>query len=162
MGVMIAISLAAAIYFFGFRNSGKEDADLSNFNIVFRYGTSGRYGIDTFRGLIYKDRVMAGIAEAKFKISDIDSGLIKQRINELRLKNIDPLVAGTRNLCPAGVPADSFYLKVQDGVEVWEKAWYDCEKEIAPPFQEFSAFMSHLIESKMEFKLMPGAVGGYM
>lgn len=161
VGIVIIV-LASAIYFFEFKNNGKKSGDLTDFNIIFRYGTSGRYGIDTFENLIYKDRVAAGVAEGGFRISDGDKFSIRQKMGELRLKDIDPLVAWTRNLCPLGAPPDSFYLKVQDGDNVWEKSWRDCEKDINPRYQEFADFMEKMIESKWEYKLLPGPVGGYM
>ena len=162
-----------AVYFCIQKN--QSDARIpnpSNFNIEFQEGWGNgleKYGTDTLtcRGLdTFENTIERCLGAefsphriAKFILSQSDREMIRQKIKELNLININNepiIITGDENSCKL-TTHQKYFLKIQDGENNWKRYWDNCDSrgeinESYTSYAVFAGFMINLIESKDEFK----------
>jgi len=139
----------------------------SGFDIVFLYGWVNGLettedmeicrGLDTFKNYIARclGTEFEGERKAKFILSQSDREMIRQKIKELNLADINPMdIDIDTKICKYYFARQRYFLEIKDGDNSWNKTWDNCEEsgKINVAYANFADFMINFIESKEEFK----------
>ena len=130
----------------------------TDFNLIFKYGISGKNELNTFNQTYTKDMIMDTPITVEFKLSESELTDIYQKINDFGIFNDKELIE--ENV--AVTPCSSYYLKVQINSEQKELFWDNCRGRVNDELQQFTDYIIQVIESKDEYKELPDAKGGYL
>lgn len=132
----------------------------TNFNLIFKYGVGAKNELNTFDQTYTKDLIMDPPVTIKFKLTDSELAGIYQKINDLKLfdKTVEPAEG---EIVQRRIPCDSYYLKVQNDSVQKELSWDNCQGEISDKLQQFTSYITSIIEARDEYKKLPEGKGGY-
>lgn len=131
----------------------------TTFNLIFRHGVGAKNELNTFEQTYTKDMVMDPPVTIKFKISESELTSIYQKINDLKLFDMNEEITDGNMF---RTPCDSYYLKVQIDTTPKDLSWDNCRGKISDKLQEFTNYIISVIESKEEYKKLPTPKAGYL
>jgi len=165
---LIALLFLCGIWLFCHQKKfDKPVPSQSGFDVVFSYGWVNGLettedmgicrGLNTFKNYIARciGSDFGAYRKAKFILSQSDREIIRQKIKELNLANINPMDVGIdTRVCKDVFARQRYFLEVKDGDNGWNKAWDNCEQsgKINAAYANFASFMINFIESQDEFK----------
>ena len=159
--------LALVVAVTGLTGCTSRPAEVSNFNLIFKYGVTARNALNTFEGTYTKDMIMDPSITVELSLTEEELDKIYQKMLDVDFFNypdefsvsVSPL-----GLTKMVTPYSSYYFKVEYDSTVKELSWDDeivKRDEKADRLRELIRLIRDIIESKEEYKQLPEASGGY-
>jgi hypothetical protein len=142
-------------------------ADVSSFNLIFKYGVTAKNELNTFERTYTKDMVMDPSITVELSLTEAELDRIYQKMVEIDFFDYPdefsvPVEEG--ELVTIRTPYSSYYFKVEYDSTVKELWWED---EIMNPndeankLRELIQLIRDIVESKEEYKELPKPTSGY-
>jgi hypothetical protein len=143
-------------------------ADVSSFNLIFKYGVTAKNELNTFERTYTKDMVMDPSITVELSLTEAELDRIYQKMVEIDFFDYPdefsvPVEEG--ELVTIVTPYSSYYFKVEYDSAVKELRWEDeivNPDEKAERLRELIQLIRDIIESKEEYKELPAPTSGYM
>lgn len=161
----VSIILIAAVLFTGCTSALPEEGDPMTEQMpgdfAFSVHFGGKNAIDSFRGIVVKDLISAGTAEASVTFTNEEMASIFEKMKEIDV------------LGPKNFAGDSRCRRVPAGEDVWKIRINGKEKTIRVPLQhcetpkdakrmiELRNWVLNIMKEKDGYKTLPEAEGGY-
>jgi hypothetical protein len=160
------MALTAAII--GLAGCETPPAEVSSFNLIFKYGVTARNELNTFEGTYTKDMVMDPSITVELSLTEAELDRIYQKMAEIDFFDYPeefsvPVEEG--GLVTMVTPYSSYYFKVEYDSTLKELRWED---EIMNPndeankLRELISLIRDIIESKEEYKELPAPTSVYL
>lgn len=131
----------------------------ANFNLVFKYGIGAKNELNTFNHTYTKDMIRAESVTTNLKLTDKELKDIYQKIVSLKLLDKN-LTKNSGNV--AQTPCSIYYLKIKSDLGQNELSWNNCYGEINDKLQQFTNYITQILEAKDEYKNLPSPKGAYL
>jgi len=165
---LLVAGLALIVAFIGLAGCANPPAEVSSFNLIFKYGVTARNELNTFEGTYTKDMVMDPSITINLSLTEEELDRIYQKIVEIDFFDYPdefsvPVEEG--ELVTIVTPYSSYYFKVEYDSSIKELRWED---EIMNPndeankLRELIQLIRDIIELKEEYKELPAPTSGYM
>jgi len=142
-------------------------AEVSNFNLIFKYGVTARNELNTFAGTYTKDMIMDPSITVELSLTEEELDRIYQKMLEIDFFDYPDefsVYVAPRRLTVIVTPYSSYYFKVEYNSSIKELRWEDEIKnrnEEADKLRELIGLIRDIIESKEEYQKLPEPSGGY-
>ncbi|MFC1949538.1 hypothetical protein ACFLW0_05140 [Chloroflexota bacterium] len=165
---LLVAGLALIVAVIGLTGCSAPPADVSNFNLIFRYGVTARNELNTFEGTYTKDMIMDPSITVELSLTEEELDRIYQKMVEIDFFDYPdefsvPIAPG--GLVTMVTPYSSYYFEVEYDSTVKELRWEDeimNQNEEADKLRELIRLIRDIIESKEEYKELPSPTSGYM
>jgi hypothetical protein len=134
----------------------------TDFAFSVSYGVGSKNKIDSFHGMVVKDLIGDGAANAEVTFSNEELISIYQAMKKIKVLNPKELVADTR--CSAEPHAEDVWKIRINGIVInIENTTRYCEiTEDAKQFFELRNFIFNIVKNKEEYKKLPEVKGAYL
>jgi len=165
---LIIAGLALILAVTGLTSCTTRPAEVSNFNLIFKYGVMARNELNTFEGTYTKDMVIDPSITVELSLTEEELDRIYQKMVEIDFFDYpDEYKATVFPWQSKGLklPYSSYYFRVEYDSKTKELSWKDNilnKDKRAEKLRELIKFIRDIIESKEEYKQLPPARGGYI
>jgi len=165
---LLIAGLALIVAVIGLAGCATPPAEVSSFNLIFKYGVMAKNELNTFEGIYTKDMVMDPSITINLSLTEAELDRVYQKMVEIDFFDYPdefsvPVEEG--GLVTMVTPYSSYYFKVEYDSTVKELRWED---EIMNPndkakrLRELIQLIRDIIELKEEYKELPSPTSGYM
>ncbi|MFC2005181.1 hypothetical protein ACFLUY_03040 [Chloroflexota bacterium] len=164
---MIIVGLALIVAVTSLTGCTSRPAEVSNFNLIFKYGVTARNELNTFEGTYTKDMIMDPPITVELSLTGEELGSIYKKMLEIDFFDYPDefsVPVSPRGLTKMVTPYSSYYFKVEYDSSITELRWEDeikNENKEADKLRELIRLIRDIIESKEEYKELPKPTGGY-
>ena len=165
---LLIAGLALIVAVIGLAGCATSPAEVSSFNLIFKYGVMAKNELNTFDGTYTKDMVMDPSITVELSLTEAELDRIYQKMVEIDFFDYPeefsvPVEEG--GLVTMVTPYSSYYIKVEHDSTIKELRWEDeikNENKEADKLRELIQLIRDIIESKEEYKELPSPTSGYM
>lgn len=140
------------------------DSSKNPINIDFKFGVTSRNELNTFNGTFTKDLLLDGTITTRLILSQEELSQIRQRLFDIGFYDYPKIFASQGIVQPRA----DYYLKVQNGTTIKEVIWYSdsftgnkTDETTEANLNQLYNLIWTMIETKIEYKLLPAANGYY-
>ncbi len=139
------------------------DSSKNPINIDFKFGIESRNELNTFDGTFTKDLIIDGTITTRLILTQQELAQIQTKILEMNFFDYPETFPSSGRW----IPREDYYLKVQNGTTIKQVTWYsdsfihDNTNETKINLNQLYNLIWNMIETKIEYKLLPAANGGY-
>ncbi len=165
---LIIAGLALIVAVTGLTGCTTRPAEVSNFNLIFKYGVTARNELNTFEGTYTKDMVMDPSITVELSLTEEELDRIYQKMIEIDFFDYPDefsVSVAPGELITIRTPYSSYHFKVEYNSSTKELGWEDAimnENEDADKLRELIMLIRDIIEAKEEYKELPAPTSGYM
>jgi hypothetical protein len=161
--LILVLSLGIYIYTQKTQSDAKKAANVSAFNLIFKYGVGAKNELNTYNGTYTQDMVLDPSITTNLTLTVEEKWQILQRIDEMDLFSFP----GNFSANPSGwvTPQADYYIKVQNGSQTKEVSWNDnslMDSNIHSNLEQLASYIQSVIVQKAEYKALPTPRGGYV
>ena len=164
---LIIAGLALILAVTGLTSCTTRPAEVSNFNLIFKYGVMARNELNTFEGTYTKDMVIDPSITVELSLTEEELGRIYQKMVEIDFFDYPDefsVSVAFGELTAMVTPYSSYYFRVEYNSSIKELWWEDEIKnknKEADKLRELIKLIRDIIESKEEYKKLPEPTSGY-
>jgi hypothetical protein len=159
MALIMPVSFAGCI---------TQEAVVSDFNMIFKYGVAAKNELNTFSGTYTKDMIMEPSITANMTLSQQELDIISRKMIEIDFidyPDIFSIEVAPGEAVGQRIPYPSYFFRVEYNSQVKELFWEDKiinESEEADRLRELIRLIIDIIEAKEEYQNLPSPKGGYI
>lgn len=161
--LILIVSAGAYIYVQKTQSDVQKAADVSDFDLIFKYGVGAKNELNTYNGTYVKDMVTAPSVTTNLSLTIEEKRQILQRIAEIGFFSLPDNF--TLNPSEQVSPQVDYYIKVQNGSQFKEVSWSNnslIESDIQNSLDGLVNYLISVIQNKPEYEALPTPSAGYI
>ena len=162
--LLLVIPVGTYLYMQKTQSDIQKAANVSSFNLIFRYGVGGKNELNTYNDTYTRDMVVDPSITINFTLTVEEKWQILQKIAEVDFFNLPSNF--THDPSSWATPQVDYYLKVQNGTQTNEVSWIQygllMESNVKSRLDQLIICIQGTIEQKPEYKALPEPRGGYV
>ncbi|MBB3113099.1 hypothetical protein FHS18_005202 [Paenibacillus phyllosphaerae] len=159
---LVALFIVFALVFVGCNTTNKMPKEIpDDFAFSVQFGIGSKNVIDSFNGVVIKDLIVAGTAEAKINFTQEEMLNIYEKmkiINVLGSKDFVDDMSCSRE--PSGDDVWKIRINGNEQTIQWSSEYCELSDD-AKHFEDLRNFVLDIVKEKDEYKTLPEPKGGY-
>lgn len=161
--LILVIPVGTYLYMQKTQSDMQKAANVSDFDLIFRYGVGAKNELNTYNGTYTKDMVIDPSITTDLSLTVEEKWQILQRVDEMDFFNLPSNF--TMNPSMHISTQVDYYIRVKNGSQVKEISWSNnslMESNIQSSLEQLVSYLTSVIQQKPEYKALPTPTAGYV